>query len=59
MTAVILDPIANLVPTELFYACFNGEPLAESYDHLYVITISKTTSLNIKVYRHLNGLQHF
>jgi hypothetical protein len=37
MTAVILDPTANPAPTEIFYPYSDGEPLAESYDHLYVI----------------------
>jgi Uma2 family endonuclease len=36
MTAVILDPTANPAP-EIFYPYSDGEPLAESYDHLYVI----------------------
>ena len=38
MTAVILDSTANKFPNpEIFYPSSDGEPLAESYDHLYVI----------------------
>ncbi|MCY7368212.1 MAG: Uma2 family endonuclease [Chamaesiphon sp.] len=38
MTAVILDSTANKIPNpDIFYPSSDGEPLAESYDHLYVI----------------------
>jgi Uma2 family endonuclease len=38
MTAVILDSTANKVLNpDIFYPSSDGEPLAESYDHLYVI----------------------
>jgi Uma2 family endonuclease len=38
MTAVILDSTANKSPNpEIFYPSSDGEPLAESYDHLYAI----------------------
>ena len=38
MTSVILDSTANRpTQTEIFYQSSDGEPLAESYDHLYVI----------------------
>jgi Uma2 family endonuclease len=38
MTAVILDSTANKTPNpDIFYPSSDGEPLAESYDHLYVI----------------------
>jgi nitrogen regulatory protein PII-like uncharacterized protein len=38
MTAVILDSTANrATQPEIFYPSSDGEPLAESYDHLYVI----------------------
>jgi Putative restriction endonuclease len=51
MTAVILDPTANPAP-EIFYPYSDGEPLAESYDHLYVIM---TTLAMLLV--HLKGQQ--
>ncbi len=38
MTAVILESTANKsFNSEIFYPSSDGEPLAESYDHLYVI----------------------
>jgi hypothetical protein len=38
MTAIIIDSTANKVPNpDIFYPSSDGEPLAESYDHLYVI----------------------
>jgi Uma2 family endonuclease len=38
MTTVILDSTANrATQPEIFYPSSDGEPLAESYDHLYVI----------------------
>jgi hypothetical protein len=51
MTAVILDPTASPAP-EIFYPYSDGEPLAESYDHLYVII----TTLAILL-AHLKGQQ--
>ncbi len=51
MTAVILEPIANQAP-EIFYPSSDGEPLAESYDHLYVIM----TTLAMLI-AHLKGQQ--
>ncbi len=39
MTAVIIDSTANKIPNpEIFYPSSDGEPLAESYDHLYIMT---------------------
>ncbi len=52
MTAVILDPTAHPAPTEIFYPCSDGEPLAESYDHLYVIMTTLAMLL-----AHLKGQQ--
>lgn len=38
MTGLILDSTTNrTTQTEIFYPSSDGEPLAESYDHLYVI----------------------
>jgi Uma2 family endonuclease len=51
MTAVILNPTANPVP-EIFYPYSDGEPLAESYDHLYVIMTTLAMLL-----AHLKGQQ--
>jgi Putative restriction endonuclease len=51
MTAVILDPTANPAP-EIFYPYSDGEPLAESYDHLYVIMTTLAMLL-----AHLKGRQ--
>jgi Uma2 family endonuclease len=51
MTAVILDPTANPAP-EIFYPYSDGEPLAESYDHLYVIMTTLAMLL-----AHLKGQQ--
>jgi hypothetical protein len=53
MTAVILDSTANKVPNpEIFYPSSDGEPLAESYDHLYAIM----TTLEMLL-AHLKGQQ--
>ena len=51
MTAVILNPTANQAP-EIFYPYSDGEPLAESYDHLYVIMTTLAMLL-----AHLKGQQ--
>jgi Uma2 family endonuclease len=51
MTAVILNPTANPAP-EIFYPYSDGEPLAESYDHLYVIMTTLAMLL-----AHLKGQQ--
>jgi Uma2 family endonuclease len=38
MATLLVDSIANQTsPSEIFYPSSDGEPLAESYDHLYVI----------------------
>jgi Uma2 family endonuclease len=38
MTAVIIDSTANRIPNpEIFYPSSDGEPVAETYDHLYVM----------------------
>jgi hypothetical protein len=42
----------NLAPTEIFYPYSDGEPLAESYDHLYVIITTLAMLL-----AHLKGQQ--
>jgi Uma2 family endonuclease len=42
----------NLAPTEIFYPYSDGEPLAESYDHLYVIMTTLAMLL-----AHLKGQQ--
>jgi Uma2 family endonuclease len=53
MTAVILDSTANKVHnSEIFYPSSDGEPLAESYDHLYVIMTTLAMLL-----AHLKGQQ--
>jgi Uma2 family endonuclease len=53
MTAVILDSTANKAPQpEIFYPSSDGEPLAESYDHLYVIMTTLAMLL-----AHLKGQQ--
>jgi Uma2 family endonuclease len=53
MTAVILDSTANKVPNpEIFYPSSDGAPLAESYDHLYVIMTTLAMLL-----AHLKGQQ--
>jgi Uma2 family endonuclease len=53
MTAVILDSTANKIPNpEIFYPSSDGEPLAESYDHLYVIMTTLAMLL-----AHLKGQQ--
>ncbi len=53
MTAVILDSTANKSPQpEIFYPSSDGEPLAESYDHLYVIMTTLAMLL-----AHLQGQQ--
>jgi hypothetical protein len=53
MTAVIIDSTANQNPhPEIFYPSSDGEPLAESYDHLYVIMTTLAMLL-----AHLKGQQ--
>ncbi len=53
MTAVIFDSTANKSPNpEIFYPSSDGEPLAESYDHLYVIMTTLAMLL-----AHLKGQQ--
>jgi Uma2 family endonuclease len=53
MTAVILDSTANkILHPEIFYPSSDGEPLAESYDHLYVIMTTLAMLL-----AHLKGQQ--
>jgi Uma2 family endonuclease len=53
MTAVILDSTANKVTKpEIFYPSSDGAPLAESYDHLYVIMTTLAMLL-----AHLKGQQ--
>jgi Uma2 family endonuclease len=53
MTAVILDSTANKAnQPEIFYPSSDGEPLAESYDHLYVIMTTLAMLL-----AHLKGQQ--
>jgi Uma2 family endonuclease len=53
MTAVILDSTANKVTKpEIFYPSSDGKPLAESYDHLYVIMTTLAMLL-----AHLKGQQ--
>ena len=53
MTAVILDSTANkATQPEIFYPSSDGEPLAESYDHLYVIMTTLAMLL-----AHLKGQQ--
>jgi Putative restriction endonuclease len=53
MTAVILDSTANKPnQPEIFYPSSDGEPLAESYDHLYVIMTTLAMLL-----AHLKGQQ--
>jgi Uma2 family endonuclease len=53
MTAVILDSTANkILNPEIFYPSSDGEPLAESYDHLYVIMTTLAMLL-----AHLKGQQ--
>jgi Uma2 family endonuclease len=53
MTAVILDSTANKIPNpDIFYPSSDGEPLAESYDHLYVIMTTLAMLL-----AHLKGQQ--
>jgi Uma2 family endonuclease len=51
MTAVILDPTAHPAP-DIFYPSSDGELLAESYDHLYVIMTTLAMLL-----AHLKGQQ--
>jgi Uma2 family endonuclease len=53
MTAVIIDSTANkTTKPEIFYPSSDGEPLAESYDHLYVIMTTLAMLL-----AHLKGQQ--
>jgi Uma2 family endonuclease len=53
MAAVILDSTANKIPnSEIFYPSSDGKPLAESYDHLYVIMTTLAMLL-----AHLKGQQ--
>jgi Uma2 family endonuclease len=53
MTAVILDSTANKIHNpDIFYPSSDGEPLAESYDHLYVIMTTLAMLL-----AHLKGQQ--
>ncbi len=53
MTAAIIDSAANQNPhPEIFYPSSDGEPLAESYDHLYVIMTTLAMLL-----AHLKGQQ--
>ncbi|WP_373542587.1 Uma2 family endonuclease [Chamaesiphon sp.] len=53
MTAVIIDSTANKLPNrEIFYPSSDGEPLAETSDHLYAIV----TTLGILL-AHLKGQQ--
>jgi Uma2 family endonuclease len=53
MTAVILDSTANKTPNpDIFYPSSDGEPLAESYDQLYVIMTTLAMLL-----AHLKGQQ--
>jgi Uma2 family endonuclease len=53
MTAVIFDSTANKIPNpDIFYPSSDGEPLAESYDHLYVIMTTLAMLL-----AHLKGQQ--
>jgi Uma2 family endonuclease len=53
MTAVIIDSTAHRAnPTEIIYPSSDGEPLAESYDHLYVIMTTLAMLLT-----HLKGQQ--
>jgi Uma2 family endonuclease len=53
MTAVIIDSTANKNPhPDIFYPSSDGEPLAESYDHLYVIMTTLAMLLT-----HLKGQQ--
>ncbi|WP_295615241.1 Uma2 family endonuclease [Chamaesiphon sp. GL140_3_metabinner_50] len=53
MTAVIINSTANKVPNlDIFYPSSDGEPLAESYDHLYVIMTTLAMLL-----AHLKGQQ--
>jgi Uma2 family endonuclease len=47
MTAVLLDPTSNQAPpAEIFYPSSDGEPLAESYDHMYVLMTTLAMLLN-------------
>jgi Uma2 family endonuclease len=53
MTAVIIDSTANKIPNpEIFYPSSDGEPVAETYDHLYVMM----TTLGMLL-AHLKGQQ--
>jgi Uma2 family endonuclease len=53
MTAIIIDSTANKVPNpDIFYPSSDGEPWAESYDHLYVIMTTLAMLL-----AHLKGQQ--
>lgn len=53
MTAVILDSTANKIPNpDIFYPSSDGAPLAESYDHLYVMMTTLAMLL-----AHLKGQQ--
>jgi Uma2 family endonuclease len=53
MTAVIIDSTANKIPNpDIFYPSSDGEPLGESYDHLYVIMTTLAMLL-----AHLKGQQ--
>jgi Uma2 family endonuclease len=53
MTAVIIDSTANRIPnSEIFYPSSDGEPVAETYDHLYVMM----TTLGMLL-AHLKGQQ--
>jgi Uma2 family endonuclease len=53
MTAIIFDSTANkATQPEIFYPSSDGEPLAESYDHLYVIMTTLAMLL-----AHLEGQQ--
>jgi Uma2 family endonuclease len=47
MTAVLLDLTSNQTPpAEIFYPSSDGEPLAESYDHMYVLMTTLAMLLN-------------
>jgi hypothetical protein len=52
MTAILLDTANQAPQTEIFYPSSDGEPLAESYDHLYVIMTTLAMLLH-----HLKGQQ--
>jgi Uma2 family endonuclease len=53
MTAIIIDSTANkALNSEIFYPSSDGEPVAESYDHLYVMMTTLAMLL-----AHLKGQQ--